>query len=87
MSSGCLTIILLLSFMVLKVNRAHLDGSVLGFSCDWSHCGDWDWSHLKASSSTCLVVDVGCQLGPQLGHWVKHLYVACPCVFLGFITA
>ena len=30
---------------------------------------------LKASSSTCLVVDGSCHLGPQLGSWLRQLHV------------
>lgn len=37
--------------------------------------GDWTarvWKHLKSHSLTCLAVDVGCWLEPQLGCQPEH---------------
>lgn len=42
------------------------------------------WSHLETFLLMCLVVDAGCQLGPQLELSPEYIEVASPCG-LGFL--
>lgn len=40
-------------------------------SINWSSLEDGDWTYLKSSLFTCLVIDVGCCQGPELGQSAK----------------
>lgn len=35
----------------------------------------WGWNLFKACLFTCLVVDAGCWLGPQLGLWPVYVHM------------
>lgn len=58
--------------MVLRVDWTHVDDSPWGFSCDWSQIVAGAGALLKASSSTCLVVDAGWDLSWAVG-WNAYM--------------
>ena len=43
----------------------------LHISINWSSLEDADWTYLKSSLFTCLVIDIGCCQGPELGQSAK----------------